>query len=96
MPRQQPLDGVEKRPVVIFSDGTRMTGDLYASRRIVSPTKVSGHCPLCRDRRDEGGTQAVSRFIFCSERFRLVLAFDYRGWGDSESQLMAVRSAAET
>jgi cephalosporin-C deacetylase-like acetyl esterase len=42
-----------------------------------------------RHERDEGGTQARIAPIFARNGF-VVLAFDYRGWGESESQLMAV------
>lgn len=83
------LDGVEKRPVVIFSDGTRMAGDLYLPKNRQPDEKFPAIVLCAGTGGTKGGTQARVAPIFARSGF-VVLAFDYRGWGESESQLMAV------
>jgi dienelactone hydrolase len=83
------LDDVEKRPVVIFSDGTRMAGDLYLPKNRKPDEKFPAIVLCAGTGGTKGGTQARIAPIFARNGF-VVLAFDYRGWGDSESQLMAV------
>ena len=83
------LGDVEKRPVVIFSDGTRMAGDLYLPKNRKPDQKFPAIVLCAGTGGTKGGTQARIAPIFAQSGF-VVLAFDYRGWGDSESQLMAV------
>jgi uncharacterized protein len=86
----QPLpDTVEKRAVTIFSDGTRMAGDLYLPKALKPGTKLPAIVLCAGTGGTKGGTQArlAPRFV---EKGYIVLAFDYRGWGQSESQLMAM------
>jgi cephalosporin-C deacetylase-like acetyl esterase len=83
------LNDVEKRPVVIFSDGTRMAGDLYLPKNRKPDEKFPAIVLCAGTGGTKGGTQARIAPIFARNGF-VVLAFDYRGWGDSESQLMAV------
>jgi len=83
------LDGVEKRPVIIFSDGTRMAGDLYFPKNRKPDDKFPAIILCAGTGGTKGGTQARVAPIFARNGF-VVLAFDYRGWGESESQLMAV------
>jgi dienelactone hydrolase len=82
-------DDVEKRPVVIFSDGTRMAGDLYLPKNRNPDEKLPAIVLCAGTGGTKVGTQARIAPIFARSGF-VVLAFDYRGWGDSESQLMAV------
>jgi dienelactone hydrolase/cytochrome c553 len=82
-------DDVEKRPVVIFSDGTRMAGDLYLPKDRQPDEKFPAVVLCAGTGGTKGGTQARVAPIFARNGF-VVLAFDYRGWGESESQLMAV------
>ena len=88
-PATAPLDGVEKRSVVIFSDGTRMAGDLYLPKDRQPDEKFPAIVLCAGTSGTKGGTQARVAPIFARNGF-VVLAFDYRGWGESESQLMAV------
>lgn len=83
------LDGVKKRPVVIFSDGTRMAGDLYLPQYRKSDEKLPAIVLCAGTGGTKSGTQARIAPIFARNGF-VVLAFDYRGWGESESQLVAV------
>jgi cephalosporin-C deacetylase-like acetyl esterase/cytochrome c553 len=82
-------DDLEKRPVVIFSDGTRMAGDLYLPKHRKPDEKFPAIVLCAGTGGTKGGTQARIAPIFARNGF-VVLAFDYRGWGDSDSQLMAV------
>jgi dienelactone hydrolase/cytochrome c553 len=82
-------DDVEQRPVVIFSDGTRMAGDLYLPKDRKPDERFPAILLCAGTGGTKGGTQARVAPIFARNGF-VVLAFDYRGWGESESQLMAV------
>ncbi len=83
------LDDVEKRSVTIFSDGTRMAGDLYLPKNRKPDEKFPAIVLCAGTGGTKGGTQARIAPLFAKNGF-VVLAFDYRGWGESESQLMAV------
>ena len=88
-PRQPLPDTVEMRSVTIFSDGTRMAGDLYLPKGLKPEDKLPAIVLCAGTGGTKGGTQArlAPRFV---EKGYVVLAFDYRGWGQSESQLMAM------
>lgn len=80
------FSGVVRRPVTFWSDGTRLAGDLfYPGQR--GEEKVPA-IVLCHG---WGGTkQHLNQHIaprFASHGFA-VLAFDYRGWGESDSRLV--------
>lgn len=88
-PRTPLPDTVEFRPVTIFSDGTRMAGDLYLPKGL-KPEDRRPAIVLCAGTGGtKGGTQARLAPLF-AEKGYIVLAFDYRGWGLSESLLMAM------
>ena len=79
-------DTVTRRAVDIWSEGTRLAGDLYAPRDLAAdetrPTIVMSH--------GWGGTKALLANIasrLAAEGY-LVLAFDYRGWGESDGKLV--------
>lgn len=82
-------DTVEMRPVTIFSDGTRMAGDLYQPRGLKAEDKLPAIVLCAGTGGTKGGTQARLAPLFVEKGY-IVLAFDYRGWGQSESQLMAM------
>jgi dipeptidyl aminopeptidase/acylaminoacyl peptidase len=82
-------ENVEKRAVVIWSDGTRMAGDLYLPKDRKDGEKFPAIVLCAGTGGTKGGTQARLAPIFASKGY-VALAFDYRGWGASESQLMAV------
>ncbi len=88
--RLPPLpDTVEKRSVTIFSDGTRMAGDLYLPKGLKAEEKLPAIILCAGTGGTKGGTQARLGPIFVEKGY-IVLAFDYRGWGQSESQLIAM------
>jgi len=90
---QQVADDVVTRKVDIYSEGTRMTGYVFspqtASADAKLPTLVLAH--------GWGGTQRglrrdATRF---SQAGYLVVTFDYRGWGESDSRIILTAAAAD-
>jgi dienelactone hydrolase len=84
-------DDIVLRNVDIYSEGTRMAGDVYsakvnAGKRL--PTIVMAH--------GWGGTKAALRpeAIAFAQAGYLVVAFDYRGWGESDSRIILVDKRA--
>ncbi len=74
------------RTADIQSDGTRMAAEVYAPKNPKTdklPTIVMSH--------GWGGTAAILRpdAIRFAQAGYLVVAFDYRGWGNSDSRLVA-------
>jgi dienelactone hydrolase len=82
-------EGVEKRAVTIWSDGTRMAGDLYLPKNRKDGKKLPAIIFCAGTGGTKGGTGGRLGPIFAQKGY-VALAFDYRGWGESESQLMAV------
>jgi outer membrane protein assembly factor BamB/dienelactone hydrolase len=79
-------DDVTVRAADITSEGTRMTAEVYAPKNPRGeklPTIVMSH--------GWGGTAAALRpdAIKFAQAGYLVVAFDYRGWGKSDSRLVA-------
>jgi dipeptidyl aminopeptidase/acylaminoacyl peptidase len=82
-------ENVEKKSVTIWSDGTRMAGDLYLPKDRKPDQKLPAVVFCNGTGGTKGGTGArlAPRFV---ERGFAFLAFDYRGWGESDSRLMLV------
>ena len=90
-PRFELPDSVAHRAVDIWSEGTRMAGDLYWPRR------ATGDLPAIVMSHGWGGTKASlvrNAAIFAADGF-LVLAFDYRGWGESDGKLVVIGDMPE-
>ncbi len=84
--------GVEKTTVDLWSDGTRLSGDLFTPPGF-QESDARGAVLLSHG---WGGTrahlsQAYAPFI--AEAGFVVLTIDYRGWGDSDSRLVMRTSA---
>ena len=88
-PRAPLSENVEKRAVTVWSDGTRMAGDVYRPKDLAADAKAPAIILCAGTGGTKAGTQARVGALFANEGY-VVLAFDYRGWGLSESQLMAV------
>ena len=79
-------EDVERRAVTIWSDGTRMAGDLYLPK----DRKPDQKLPVIVFANGTGGskrklpTRLGPAF---AENGYAFLAFDYRGWGESDSKL---------
>jgi dienelactone hydrolase len=86
----QTPDDVSFRAADIISEGTRMAAEVFApktARADKLPTIVMSH--------GWGGTAAALRpdAIKFAQAGYLVVAFDYRGWGNSDARLIAVGKA---
>lgn len=84
-------EDVERRPVVIWSNGTRMAAHLYLPKSRQPEEKLPA-IVLCAG---TGGSkeQTGGRLgPILAQHGYVALAFDYRGWGESESPLMAVEA----
>ncbi len=82
-------DETAQRSVTIWSDGTRMVGDLYLPKSS-SPDQQIPAVAFCNGTGGtRKGTPARLGPMFAAAGFAF-LAFDYRGWGDSDSPLMAL------
>jgi dienelactone hydrolase len=79
----------ERRGVEIWSDGTRLAGDLWLPEGLAADAKRPA-IVLAQGwggvREQLNGSYATA---FAQAGF-IVLTFDYRGWGDSESRLVLV------
>lgn len=79
--------GYDLRHVTIWSDGTRMAGDLYVPRGLKEGEKRPAVLFCAGTGGTKKGNGALYGARFVKEGF-IVLAFDYRGWGESDSKLM--------
>lgn len=80
-------DDVIRKPVTIWSDGTRMAGDVYAPKETASGAKL----PAIVFVHGTGGVKkmewSTKLAVACAQRGYVFLNFDYRGWGESDSRL---------
>lgn len=78
-----------KRPVAIYSDGIKMAGDLYLPAGLKDGERRAAivFCAGTGGTKAGNGAQYAKRFA--SEGY-VVLAFDYRGWGESDGKLLPV------
>lgn len=76
----------EIRHVTIWSDGTRMAGDLYVPRDLKEGEKRAAVLFCAGTAGVKKGNGALYARRFVKEGF-VVLAFDYRGWGESDCKL---------
>jgi dipeptidyl aminopeptidase/acylaminoacyl peptidase len=82
-------DGAEKKGVVIYSDGVKMRGDLYLPKGAGKEDRRPAVLFCAGTAGVKAGTpvQMAPHFLEASFVF---LAFDYRGWGESDGKLIAV------
>jgi dipeptidyl aminopeptidase/acylaminoacyl peptidase len=96
-PREAPAvqsGGVESRPVDIYSDGTRLSGDLFYPKG----AKAGDNLPVIVLCHGWGGLRAHLNSSYApafAGAGYAVLSFDYRGWGDSDSRLIIKGSMPE-
>jgi dipeptidyl aminopeptidase/acylaminoacyl peptidase len=87
-------EGIERRTVTIWSDGTRMAADIYLPKGLAADEKV----PVIVFANGTGGTKKrlgarlAPRFVPAGYAFA---AFDYRGWGESDSKLTMLEPMPE-
>ena len=80
---------VEKRAVTIWSDGTRRVGDLYLPKARTAEAKLPG-IVLCAGTGGTKGGSIARVAVILAQHGYAALAFDYRGWGESDPRLMAL------
>lgn len=79
---------VESREVTVWSQGTRIDGDLWRPKGLSGDEKVPGIVVV----HGWGGTKDHLNTAYVPQFAKLgfvVLTIDYRGWGDSDAILMA-------
>lgn len=88
---ERPMADVDKRPVAIFCDGVRMAADVFSPKGLDPDHKLPALI-LCNG---TGGTKAKvgnrTAPAFARAGF-IVLSFDYRGWGESDSKLITLEA----
>ena len=87
--------GIESRSVDIWSDGTRLSGDLF----FPGEKKKSAKLPAIILCHGWGGVRAHLNRDYAPQFAAagyVVLTFDYRGWGDSDSRLILKQKMPET
>jgi len=89
---QQPgiPDELEHRAATIVSEGTRMAADVFAPK-----SAAGAKLPCILMAHGWGGTKQNLRAdaIVIAQAGYFVVAFDYRGWGQSESRLIPAKPA---
>jgi hypothetical protein len=80
-------ESVQKREVTIFSDGVRMAGDLYRPKGLKPDEKRPAIVICAGTAGTKAGTGRQVGPIFAENGY-FALAFDYRGWGESDSKLI--------
>src|SRR5262249_44569273 len=82
---------VEVRQAEIMSEGVRIRADVY------TPKSAAGPLPTIVMSHGWGGTAAMLRpqaTAFAAAGY-LVVAFDYRGWGESDSRVILTKPAPD-
>ncbi len=84
----------ERRAINIWSDGTRMSGDLWLPAGII----VNETSPAIVLAQGWGGLRKELTHPYVTDFTAagfVVMTFDYRGWGDSDSRLVMVETQPE-
>lgn len=88
-------DDVARKQVVIWSDGTRMAGDVYLPKNVNADAKL----PAIVFVHGTGGVKkmpwSIKLAVESARRGYAFLNFDYRGWGESDSRLMMLEEMPE-
>ena len=85
---------VVRRPVTIWSDGTRMAGDVYVPADLDAEAKLPAIVFIAGTGGTKKGTPARMAPVFVENGY-IFLAFDYRGWGESDSKLQMLEDMPE-
>ena len=86
-------DDVEIRKADIFSEGTRMSSYVFSPKSASSTAKL----PTILMAHGWGGTQQGLRrnALALAREGYLVVTFDYRGWGESDSRVILIEAAPD-
>lgn len=88
-------ENVERRPITIWSDGTKMAGDLYLPKSLDAETKLPAIVFVAGTGGTKKGSAARMAPLFVNQGY-VFLAFDYRGWGESDSKLLLLEPMPES
>jgi dipeptidyl aminopeptidase/acylaminoacyl peptidase len=81
-------DDVQRKQVTLWSDGTRMAGDIYRPKYLKPDDKLPAFVFV----HGTGGVKKTAWSIKLATAFAqngyIFLNFDYRGWGESDSKLL--------
>ncbi len=86
-------DDVERRSVTIWSHGVKMAGDLYLPRKREPGEKLPAIVFCAGTGGTKKGLPTRLGPILAKNGF-ICLGFDYRGWGESESELLVTEKVA--
>lgn len=87
--------GVDRETVTIWSEGVRLQGDLYKPRGLAKDTRLPGILLV----QGWGGTKDRMRETYAprfAELGFIVLAFDFKGWGESNGPLLMTEALPQT
>jgi dipeptidyl aminopeptidase/acylaminoacyl peptidase len=94
-PYPQLPENVERQAVTIWSDGTKMAGDVYRPKNLKPEDKL----PAIVFVHGTGGVKkagfSVRLATAFAQRGYVFLNFDYRGWGESDSKLLMLSEMPE-
>jgi dipeptidyl aminopeptidase/acylaminoacyl peptidase len=79
---------VEHRPVVIWSEGTRMAGELYVPKSRPKGDNLPAIVLCCGLGGSKSDRSMVAMANLLAENGYVALTFDYRGWAESDSALV--------
>jgi len=88
-------DNVERKQITVWSDGTRMAGDVYRPKSLNPDEKL----PAIVFIHGTGGVKKMAWSIklatALAQNGYIFLNFDYRGWGESDSKLLMLKEMPE-
>ncbi|WP_186775488.1 alpha/beta hydrolase [Rubripirellula tenax] len=87
-------DTVERRSVSIWSDGTKMAGDFYLPKDVAADARLPVIVFIAGTGGTKKGTPARMAPVFVKKGYAF-FAFDYRGWGESDSKLQLLEALPE-
>ncbi|MGB8169519.1 MAG: alpha/beta fold hydrolase [Chthoniobacteraceae bacterium] len=85
---------IERSAVTIWSDGTRMAGDLYLPKGLKPEDKLPAVVFIAGTGGTKKSSPARMAPMFVNKGY-IFLTFDYRGWGESESKLLMLEPMPE-
>jgi dienelactone hydrolase len=91
----QTLSDVDHEVITIWSDGVRLAGDLYKPKDLKANEKLPGILLVA----GWGGSKENLKRNYApqfAKRGFIVLAFDYKSWGQSDGPLVPIDSLAQT
>lgn len=89
------LSEVDHQAIIIRSEGVRLAGDLYKPKKLPADAKIPGILLVPGWGGNKENLKKYHAAHFAKQGF-MVLAFDYKGWGESEGPLVPIDRLAIT